>query len=163
MKYRYSKLAFVSVSVLVCAFIMLILYLYGHLINADYERFIKVFIICPGFFFAMVLGFSSEYFNRYVEIFDDYILFNSFRFRKKRNVLTLKINYENIISIKSITMPLFGLVGIKISAKTIPHDIKLSLFFQKHKQMFKDVCCSVNENNKNVIIDSYIKNHFEIA
>ncbi len=162
MKYRYSKLAFIVISVVVCFFVMLLLYLFGLLIDADYEKFVKVFIICPGFFFAITGLSLGEYSNRYVEIFDSYIMFNSFRFKRIQNVMSSKIIYENIISIKSIKLPIVGLVGIKIKAKSLPHDIKLSIFFKNHKQMFRDVCYSVNENNKKTVIDSYLKNYFEI-
>ena len=117
MKYRYSKIAFISISVLVCAVVMLLLYMYGVLVNADKDRFIKVFIICPVFFAVVMMGYSSEYNNRYVEIFDEYIKFNSFRFKRLRNVISLNIRYEDIISIKSKSLPLFGMWAIKINAK----------------------------------------------
>ena len=160
MKYRYSKIAFISISVLVCAVVMLLLYMYGVLVNADKDRFIKVFMICTAFFAVVMMGYSSEYNNRYVEIFDEYIKFNSFRFKRFRNIISLNIRYEDIISIKSKSLPLFGLWAIKINAKNIPHEITLSICFKDHKNMFKNICRSVGEHNKDVIIDSYLNEHF---
>ena len=158
MKYRYSKLAFICISVLVCAVVMLLLYLYGVMINADDDKFIKVFMICPLTFFVFVIGYSSEFNNRYVEIFDEYIKFNSFRFKWLRNVISLNIRYEDIISIKTKSLPLFGIWAIKINAKNIPHEITLSICFKHHKIMFKNICLNVIEHNKDIYIDSSIQN-----
>jgi len=160
MKYRYSKFAFISISVVVCAAVMLLLYLYGVMINAEKEKFIKVFVICFLFFFIVMFGYSSEYNNRYVEIFDEYIRFNSFRFKRLRNIVSVNIKYDDIISIKSKSLPVIGLLAIKINAKNIPHEITLSICFKDHKKMFKNICRSISEHNKDVIIDSYLNEHF---
>ncbi len=161
MKYRYSKLAFICSWLLVGSIVMLLLYLFGILINASEDKFIKVFMICPAFYISVMMGYYSEYSNRYIELFDDYIKFNSFRFKRLRNVISLKIRYEDVIGIKSKSLPLIGLYAIKICAKNIPHDITLSICFKGHKKMFKNICRSVSEHNNNVIFDSYLEEHFK--
>lgn len=160
MKYRYSKLAFICSWLLVGSIVMLLLYLFGILINASEDKFIKVFMICPAFFITVMMGYSSEYNSRYVEIFDEYIKFNSFRFKRLRNVVSFNIRYEDIISIKSKSLPVIGLLAIKIKAKNIPHEITLSICFKGHKKMFKNICHSVSEHN-NVIFDSYLEEYFK--
>lgn len=157
MKYRYSKLAFICSWLLVGSIEMLLLYLFGILVNASEDKFIKVFMICPAFFITVMMGYSSEYTNRYVELFDDYIKFNSFRFKRLRNVISLKIRYEDIISIKTKSLPLFGIWAIKINAKNIAHEITLSICFKHHKIMFKNICLNVIEHNKDIYIDSSIQ------
>ena len=157
MKYRYSILAFICNTVLVGAVVMLLLYLFGVLINADKEKIIKVFIICPAFYAAVMIGYSSEYTDRYVELYDNYIRFNSFRFKRVRNTVSFNIKYEDVISIKTKSFPIIGLCAVKIKAKNFPHEITLSICFCKHKELYREICQNVVEYNEDINIDKSLQ------
>lgn len=161
MKYNYSKLAFVCSSIIVGLLCLIILFFYGLLIGAEKEKYYKVFFICSTFFAFCVLGYSGEYLNRFIILNDNYIRFNSFRFKRIKKVISFSVSYNDIISIKAKTFPIIGLWGISIVAKNFPRDITLSLGFKSHKNMFKEVCVTALQHNPNVYIDPRLQDYIE--
>lgn len=161
MKYRYSKIAFICSAIITGTIVFLILFLYGIFINAEKNQYFKVFFICSVFFVFCVFMFANEYLNRYVEIFDEHIRFNSFRFKRIKNVVSMSVSYEDIFSINPKKLPLIGLWGIKINARNLPHEVTLSICFCKHKKMFKAICDEAKQHKPDIYIDSYIQKYLE--
>lgn len=161
MKYRYSKLAFTCFTLITGAAIFSALLLYGYFLEMEKDQFFKALPICAIFFLFLVLMYAGEYLNRYVEIFDERIRFNSFRFRRIMNPVSVSVKYEDIFGIKARKLPFIGLWGIKINARNLPHEITLSFCFRGHRQMFKDICEKVQAQDLGVIIDPDLLKYLE--
>ncbi len=113
--------------------------------------------------FTLGLGiyFSFEYFRKHVEIFDDYVRFNSFRLIKSIDTVSINIKYEDIQSIEARYLPIIGVWGIRIHSRNSPKHIDLSFAFGKHKEMYSEICKKANEFNPHVVIDRRIKKYSE--
>lgn len=161
MRYKYSKFAFVCSYIILGVVVLSAVLLYGVLIGAEKSQHIKAFSMSSVAFVAFTSMYAHEYWNRYVEMSDEHIRFNSFRVRKIKNVVSLNIKYEDIFSIKSRKIPLIGLWAIKINARTLPHEITLSFCFCEHKKMFKAICDEAKQHKPDIYIDSYLQNYLE--
>lgn len=158
MKYKYSRfmillqwsLVFVYAALWPCFF---------YLIGKDIAWIQKNSIVVTVFILVFISIYNGEYMNRYVEISDDYIRFNSFRFKRMKKVLSLNVRFDNFYSIEARTLPLFGLWGIRINAKDIPHPITVSFCFSKHKKLYRTLCAQVKQHNPKVYIDEKLEKY----
>ncbi len=148
-------------TILSCFFSLSFLFLFNLVTNSSRQKIIKVLIPCFVMFIYLALFYMREYTNRYIYVSDEHIRFNSFRFKRMRNPISLNVRYENIISIKPKKLPLFGLWGIIINAQNIPHEITLSICYHNHKKMFWNICNESKKHNSNVIIYADLKEYLE--
>ena len=110
---------------------------------------------------ALVVIFSfislSEYKNKYVETFEEYMHLNSFRFKGRRSPFSLKVQYEDIWYIEARRLPLIGVWGIRINAKYLPHKTTISFCFKNHRQL----CERVRYFKPDVRIDSCLTEYLD--
>ena len=133
------------------------------LLGINEKTLLKTGVGCFGLLIVQYVRFSREMLNRYVELYDDHILFNSFRFRdvKMKPAVSLNVNFEDIWSIEAKTLPIIGIWAISVEGSNLPHKVTLSFCFEKHKELTRNLCDSVNKHNSKVFIDprltEYIK------
>lgn len=106
-----------------------------------------------GLYITFLFIYGSEYINRYVELFDEHVRFNCFRFKGERKPVSLDIRYENIFSLEAIKYPIIGIVGVKVKCKNYPKDIKVSPLFHRHKEMYPNLIELVKSRNPKAYID----------
>ena len=111
------------------------------------------------FYTGFISTYYNEYKNRYVSFFDEYVHFNSFRFRKKVQPVSLNLKYEDIWSVTARRLPLIGFWAVRINGKNLPHTITLSFCFCKHKEMYTELCNLTKLHNPNVHIDSSLEKY----
>ncbi len=161
MRYNYSKLAFVCTWTLLCLIMLFIQMSIGFFIGADQKTKNEVFFGIIGLFLACALIYGKEYFERYVEITDEYARFNSFRFKMKRHPISLNIRYEDFWSIEPRRLPIIGIWGIRINARNLPHKLTVPFFFCKHKELYGNLCAHVKLHNPDAYIDSRLEKYIE--
>ncbi len=121
----------------------------------------KYIAILSAFVTMFSLIYCGEYFNRYVEFFEEVIRFNSFRIGEARKVMSFNFRYENITSIEASYLPLFGVWKIKVSGKGFAYPIPISFCFNKYGELCEKLCDLVKEHNPDVYIDGRIVNFIE--
>ena len=167
MKFKYSSFSvwlkcltvfLLTVFVLVC-----IIYLCNG--SVDYDISLKRSIVKS---FVFYIGFVSvcvvEESRKYVELFDTYIRFNSFRFKKIRlnkNSSEFAVRYEDIYSVEAVRVPLIGLWAVKIGAKNLPEKIRLSRNFRRENLMYTEILKRVKESNPDVYIDEKLNRYLD--
>ena len=162
MKYNYKKSMLVlQWIILACLYVTMIGLVYCFGAN---ERFLKKAVWgAGGFFFFMVATYSKEFTNRYVELQDNSIRFNSFRFKnvKMKNTVSFGVNYEDVLAIDIRKLPLIGIWAISINAKSLPQKITISFCFIKHKELYSNLCKLVKQHNSSAYIDSCLVEFLE--
>lgn len=161
MKYKYRKTMIALQWSSVFVYAAFLLYLF-HIMGKDVEWIQKNLIIAIVFLTVFIICFSGEYLNRYVDFKDEYVRFNSFRFKRLKKAVTINIKYENIYSIEACKLPLIGIWGVKITAKDLPNPIILSFCFSKHIKMYKSLCSRVRLYNSKAYIDERLKKYYEV-
>lgn len=162
MKYKYSKLAFGFCLILVEGVVLTLLLVFGNLIGAEKKQFNNMFLLVSVFLVSCAFMYIGEYSNKYVNFLDDYIHFNSFRFKMKVNPMSLKVKYEDVYSIKPRKLPIVGVWAIKINAKNLPHEITISFCFKKHKELFENLCTLVKKYKPDAYIDKELSKYTQI-
>lgn len=156
MKYCYSKfsyflqflLAYIAVGVMII------------LIHVSYKNFsltIKNIIGSIGLAFV-AFATSKDNVKQYVELNENFMLFQyRFLHSKLRNSLCkFNVMYEDVISITCKKIPLIGITSIKINAKNIPENIKLTFSYCKRNEMYKNICKNVLDKKPEVTIDNHL-------
>ncbi len=160
MKYNYKRsIIFLQWLTLALSYVIMIGFVY--LLGAN-EKFLKKAILgAVGFFVIMVTTYSKEFLNRYVELHNNYVHLNSFRFKdvRQKNALSFNIKYEDIFSIEAKMLPLIGVVGIKITARNLPKKLTITASISKHKDLFKKICIYAKDYNPKVYIDEKLEKY----
>lgn len=155
MKYKYRKSAVIFyylVAGVFCLIFGMSLKFEGNpSFNEQFVKISSLTVVGMGISFSV---YWREYFNRYVEIQNEYIRFNSFRYKMVKNVVSTDVKYEDIISFEVKKTPLFRLWWIKIKASTLPGDVSLTVSFCRHKEMFREICKKMKEHKPEFEIDS---------
>lgn len=163
MKYKYSKIAFICCAMVTGFISFALLFFYGYIIGAEEDQYLKVFFICSIFFAFCVFMFTGEYTNKYVELFDESVRFNSFRFKdvRMKKAIAFSVKYEDIISVNVRTLPIIGIWAISIKAKNLPQRVTVSFCFKKHREFYYNFCKRVENKNPNAYIDKRLKEYIE--
>ena len=159
MKYKYKKSMYIiqmGLSI-VCSF-MLLIFLY-HLTDRSERWLRKTAIILSGFFVAFLGIYSTEYFNRYVEFNSEFVRFNSYRLGKQ--VHSLNVRYEDILSLESIKIPFLGIYKVKLKANNIPWTIPITWCMANRNELFYNICIYAQKSNPQVYIDSRLNEFME--
>lgn len=151
MDYHYSRLLIVLNWLTAYAAILLFLALLSIAGNEPLAQQLKYAVI--GFVFIVFFSrfYSKEYYQRRVIIEDTHVIFQSFRIA--RNVRTICVKYENILSITASTLPVLGVLSISIKAKNVPWEIPVSWRITHHKTLFSQLCVQAKMHNQTVYID----------
>ena len=103
--------------------------------------------------FPIVLALDPvlENLNKYVELFDTYVRFNSFRFRLLKPVQSVHVKYEDIYAIRA---KFIGkrVLYMELSCHNFKHKIKLPASIAKHKELFARLYKEVVRVNPDVVI-----------
>lgn len=161
MKYEYSKLAFVCMWTFSCLIVLIVQMSIGFFIGADQKVKNEVLFGIIGIFLTLAIVYSKEYLTRSVILLDEYVRFNSFRFKMKHNPISINIKYEDFWSIESRKLPIIGMWAIIINAKNLPHKITVSFCFCKHKELYCKLCELVKKYNPNVYVDDQLEKYIE--
>ena len=107
--------------------------------------------------------FTGEYTNKYVELFDENVRFNSFRFKdvRMKKAIAFSVKYEDIISVNVRTLPIIGIWAISIKAKNLPQRVTVSFCFKNHRKFYDSLCKHVENKNPNAYIDKRLKEYIE--
>ncbi len=153
MKYKYSKIA-ILIQYIIFALFDVLLIVFAAYLEPNNPRFMaKIIFGLTGIFIFMVFNYSKEMINKYVMLYDEYIHFNSFRFKGNQKSSSINVRYEDILSFDVKTFPLIGVWAIQINAKNFPQKITVSFCFCKHKELYYRLCKSVKQKNPKVYID----------
>ena len=155
MKYRYSQIISALnwlTSFAIVSIFNIVLYAF---IFHSYSTFRKNVIISIVMYIAMVIGYNKEYRERYVELKDDYAVINSFRIARK--VRSFNINYEDIISIDTKSLPVIGVYAFIIKAKNIPWKIRITWRMCKFKELAAILYKKTAATNETEYIDIKFK------
>jgi len=152
MKFKYRKLAFILEWLFVVIFVSLMASI-GFFIDISDATLKKGFWGSIGLCLTLACIYSGEYLNRYVEFHNEYVQFNSFRFKRIKNALSINVRYESFYSLEAKAFPLFGVWGIRIKANGIPHPITVSFCFSKHKKLYRMLCTQIKQHNPQVYVD----------
>lgn len=158
--YKYRK----SFFIIGCLFVQLLLVLivaFGENIGVSEKGLTKALVGGTGFLVVFLGIYSGEYFNRYVEIADEYVRFNSFRFKMMKNTISLNVRYEDVLSVEAKKLPIIGIYGLKLRVKNFGHTIVITHSFCKHKELFSELCKRVKNANPNVFIENIVKERFK--
>ncbi len=161
MKYKY-RLSLYFVQFIVAGLSSAaILSVIGLLANESVEKLTGGFFRIP--FLIVIFSFInlSEYKNKYVETFEEYMCLNSFRFRGHRRPFSPNVRYEDIWYIEARRLPIIGVWGIRINAKYLPHKTTISFCFKNHKKLYAELCERVRYFKPDVRIDSYLTEYLD--
>lgn len=163
MKYKYSKLAIYSQYAGILLFDLLAIGLVFFLEPNDRKFQIKMIVGILGIAFFMIGLYDKEFRQRYVELTDEYVRFNSFRFKdvRMKKAIAFSVKYEDIISVNVRTLPIIGIWAISIKAKNLPQRVTVSFCFKKHKEFYDYLCKHVENKNSNAYIDKRLKEYIE--
>ena len=153
MKYRYSKLSYFLqflFSDIAVIFMIWLIYVYGEIPLKSKYTFGAISM--PAIIF---ISYANKFLNQYVETHEDYMSINyMFKNPKLRNAASFGVKYEDVISITCKKIPLIGIASIRLNIKNVPEEIKLTLSYCKHNEMYKNICKNVLGKNPDVNIDS---------
>lgn len=152
MKYKYNRFIFI------CEWLLLgVSYFFLFWLAAHDEESIKAVqklgYGSAGLYIILLFIYGSEYINRYVELYNDHVRFNCFRFKGERKPVSLDVRYENIFSLEAVKYPIIGIVGVKVKCKNYPKDIKVSPLFHRHKEMYSNLIELVKSKNPKAYVD----------
>ncbi len=153
MKYKY-RLSLYFVQFIVAGLSSAaILSVIGLLANVSVEKLNGGIFRIP--FLIVIFSFInlSEYKNKYVETFDEYMCLNSFRFRGHRSPFSPNVRYEDIWYIEARRLPIIGVWGIRINAKFLPHKVTISYCFKNSSQLYAELCEKARLFKPDVYID----------
>ena len=119
--------------------------------NESLAQNMEYFVIGFVFIVFFSIFFSKEYCRRRVVIEETTVVFHSFRIA--REVRTIHVKYEYILSIKAKSLPVLGVVSISIKAKNVPWEIPVSWRITHHKKLFSQLCKQAKMHNQTVYID----------
>ena len=155
MKYRYSQiinaLNWLTVFIIMIIMILSVYYFF----SKDLALLRKNTIMSFALYFAMVIGYNKEYRERYMELKNDYAVINSFRIARK--VRSFNINYEDIISIDTKSLPVIGVYAFIIKAKNIPWKIRITWRMCKFKELAAILYKKTAATNETEYIDIKFK------
>lgn len=154
MKYSYKKSACIGQFILVFLFSMLLLILVFFIFDLSLKRTIRTGLGLVILHIVFYSKYYKEYFEKYVELHEDSVRFNSFRFKGKMDTLSLSVTYEDVFQLGVRKLPLIGIWAITVNAKYLPHAITVSWCFYNHKELFEKLYKSVKEHNPDAYIDS---------
>lgn len=112
MKYSYKKSACIGQFILVFLFSMLLLILVFFIFDLSLGTTIRTGL---GLVITNIVFYSKyykEYFEKYVELLEDSVRFNSFRFRGKMDALSFNVIYEDVFQLGVRKLPLIGILAI---------------------------------------------------
>lgn len=164
MKYKYKKMSWFLqwlFIVLVCALMILFYYL-----NGTSERTLyKMIGGGTGLLLLFFFRYTGDYLNKYVELQEEVIRFNSFILRKAGTTrsITYNVRYEDIISVECRTIPIIGLYAIYIVGKNLPSKIPITLSFSKHRDLCRNLCATIKLRNPRAYVDPRIDKYCERA
>lgn len=150
MKYKFKKICLVFLWIL-SALPAITLLMYFYWIDRDIKFTLKMIVTLFGFFTVFISTYSGEYLNRYVELNENYVTFNSYRIARK--VRHFNVKYEDILSLEATIIPIIGIYKVKVKAKNIPWAIPVTWCISHHKEMFGKLCGNAKKGNPNVYID----------
>lgn len=153
MKYKYRLGLYVLNMMSVTLFVILGFLIVGLITNVPMTSINRVFVTIIPFSFAMCLTYMSEYKNRYVEMLDDHMYLNSFRFKGRRHPRSLNVKYEDMWYIEARRLPLIGVWAIRINAKFLPHKVTISYCFKNSSQLYAELCEKARLFKPDVYID----------
>ncbi len=162
MKYSYrTSMFFVQMFLgyLVTLPVLFVLYL----VDRDMPYILKLSLGALGIMVFTTATFYKEYKNKYVEMLDGYVRFNSFRFRDatQKKSISFNVKHKDIYGLGVKALPLIGVWAIVVEAKYLPHGITISFCFQKHKELCLNLCRIVKEHNPEAYIDSRLEKYCE--
>ena len=153
MKYKY-RLSLYFVQFIVAGLSSAaILSVIGLLANVSVEKLTGGILRIPSLIVIFSFINLSEYKNKYVETFDEYMCLNSFRFRGHRRPFSPNVRYEDIWYIEARRLPIIGVWGIRINAKFLPHKVTISYCFKNSSQLYAELCEKARLFKPDVYID----------
>ncbi len=159
MKYKY-RVGLYVLNMLTALLSVLLMFIIVVLItNETVEAIYRVAFVLLPYSFVMCFMFMGEYKNRYVEMFDDHMLLNSFRFKGWRQPRSVNVKYEDVWYIETRRLPLIGVWAIRINAKFLPHKVTISYCFKNSKQLYAELCENVRQYKPDVYIDDRLTEH----
>lgn len=108
MKYSYKKSACIGQFILVFLFSMLLLSLSFFIFDLSLGTTIRTGLGLVILNIVFYSKYYKEYFEKYVELHEDSVRFNSFRFKGKMDTLSLNMTYEDIFQLGVRKLPLIG-------------------------------------------------------
>ncbi|MBR2730545.1 MAG: hypothetical protein IKD72_00980 [Clostridia bacterium] len=155
MDYHYNRLLIVLNWLGAYVFIALILVLLTFARNESLAQNLRYFVI--GFVFVLFFSiyYSKEYYQRRVVFEDAEVVFHSFRIA--REVRTIHVKYEDILSIKAKPLPAPGVLSISVKAKNVPWEIPVSWRITHHKSLFAQLCTRAKMMNPSVYLDEKLE------
>lgn len=157
-KFKYSRLSLIcqiAVTLFSVYFIFHGMDLFTKGIKILNNIDIRAFLV----FFVILFPFLGEYLNRFIEFYDEYVTFNSFRIRK--TVRNYNIRYEDILRIDSKKIPLLGFYKIIVTAKNVPYSIPVTWCMKKHKKLFGELCVYAKKGNPKVNISKQLIEYYK--
>lgn len=162
MKFKYSKAALVFQWSVVIAFALL-LFLGTYFRRHDMRLLIKDLMFLTVFSGAYISIFNGEYVRRCVEFSDEYVRFTSFRIPqlKTKKPVTIGVAYGDIMRIKAIKLPIFGVIKIRVYTPGVPCGIPVNFFLCKHNELFAELVKRCEMASTNTEIDDALIKHLE--
>lgn len=163
MKYPYRKTA-LCIQVLFCVLFSISVIAFFYFVGGASKKYV---VECSfgvlGLFVVFYVKFGNEMLNKYVELLDDSIRFNAFRFKdiKMKNAVSFNVNYEDIWSVESKRLPIVGIWAISVNAKNLPHKMTISFCFAKHKELIRNLCSYAKQYNPEAYIDPRVTTYIE--
>lgn len=160
MKYKYKKSAIIlqwCAEIIFFACLLLLLYYK----DGNFKLLIKQIVSLSAILFVFISIYTPEYFNRYIEFKNEYVVFNSFRIPRVKKVQNFNVRYEDFMSLESTSIPILGLYKVKIRAKNVPWVIPVTFCMSNHDKLFYDLCSCAKKYNPGIYIDDRLLQYFE--
>ncbi len=166
MKYAYKKSAVYGQYAFIVLEYVIMLLIYHCAFGPSGREMSRAISGCVSFFVTYIAIYHNELTNKSVELFDECIRFNNFRFMgrlglKTRKALSYNVNYKNIVSITAKKLPLIGVWSVSVDATNVPQKRKISIGFENHKELTATLCRKAREYNPDVLIDDCLAEYCE--
>ena len=84
---------------------------------------------------------------------DNCLTLYNFRFKRVNRPLIIKTDFSGIVSLRSNKHWFLPVTSVTVNAKSFRHPLKISVFFNKHKELYYEIIKQSQNNNPNVLID----------
>ncbi|MBR3767457.1 MAG: hypothetical protein IKL10_04350 [Clostridia bacterium] len=155
MKHRIRWLVLIGVDIVLIAIAIIIAELFyptfGQLYGSRYVGYELTFLL------AVVLFLFHAFFGIHkVELSDSSMKLTGFQIQavgKDLHKKTIVIPYKDVYQIKAVSLPLFGVIRIKLKSNHFRKEFSFSCLYTKHKKLFETLCQNVRHSNPNALID----------
>ena len=155
MKFKYNKAYAIAMFLILICFGVLLFFILFPASKSSLPSYIHSRATTRNGLIVILLAFSvrflPEYFNRYIELNETYIYCHSFRYPNRMKALSLNLMYEKIYKIEYKNF--LGIFDyMYIFEQSLDHSIAIPFGFQRHRELYSEICSRVMSKNSKVAI-----------